>query len=42
MYNDLLIQRPIVLVNAAKFDSIDESGMLQVCLRTRGAAGVSS
>ena len=41
MYNDLLIQEPIVLVNEVIFDSIDESEILRACLRTKGAAEAS-
>ena len=41
MYKDLLIQGPTAFVNEVKFGSIDENGILQACLRTNGAAGVS-
>lgn len=41
MYDDLLIQGPIVLANEVILDGIDESEILRVCLRTKGAGGVS-
>ena len=41
MYDDVLIQGPIALVNEVIFDSNDESEILRACLRIKGAAGVS-
>ena len=41
MCEDRFIQGPIALVNKVIFDSIDKSKILQACLRTEGAAGVS-
>ena len=41
MYDDLLIREPIVLANEVILNGIDESEILRVCVRTKGAGGVS-